>query len=97
MTKPVVAITFGDASGIGPELVAKFLNRPEISAAQIVLVGDAWVWAQGQKIAGVTPPVKVIHDWSEARSGDGTPMLLEMQTVAQSDIVQGQVTGKSVV
>ena len=92
MTKPVVAITFGDASGIGPELVAKFLNRPEISAAQIVLVGDAWVWAQGQKIAGVMPPVKVIQDWSEARSGDGTPMLLEMQTVAQSDIVQGQVT-----
>lgn len=92
MTKPVVAITFGDASGIGPELVAKFLTRPEISAAQIVLVGDAWVWAQGQKIAGVSPPVKVIQDWSQARSGDGTPMLLEMQTVTQTDIVQGQVT-----
>ena len=92
MTKPVVAITFGDASGIGPELVAKFLTRPEISAAQIVLVGDAWVWAQGQKIAGVSPPVKIIKDWSEARRGDGIPMLLEMQTVAQTDIIQGQVT-----
>ncbi len=92
MTKPVVAITFGDASGIGPELVAKFLTRPEISAAQIVLVGDAWVWAQGQKTASVSPPIKVIKNWSDARGGDGTPMLLEMQTVAQSDIVQGQVT-----
>jgi 4-hydroxythreonine-4-phosphate dehydrogenase len=92
MTKPVVAITFGDASGIGPELVAKFLSRPEITAAQIVLVGDPWVWAQGQKIAGVAPPVKIIKHWSEARDGDGTPMLLEMDTVAQADIVQGQVT-----
>jgi len=92
MTKPVVAITFGDASGIGPELVARFLTRPEISAAQIVLVGDPWVWAQGQKIADVSPAVNVIKDWSEARHGDGTPMLLEMQTVAQTDIVQGQVT-----
>ncbi len=92
MTKPVVAITFGDASGIGPELVAKFLTRPEISAAQIVLVGDAWVWAQGQKIAGVSPPVKIIKDWSEARVGDGTPMLLQMDTIAESDITQGQVT-----
>jgi 4-hydroxythreonine-4-phosphate dehydrogenase len=92
MTKPVVAITFGDASGIGPELVAKFLTRPEISAAQIVLVGDAWVWAQGQKTAGVSPPVKVIKNWSDARGGDGTPMLLEMQTAEQADIVQGQVT-----
>jgi 4-hydroxythreonine-4-phosphate dehydrogenase len=92
MTKPVVAITFGDASGIGPELVAKLLCRPEIAAAQILLVGDAWVWAQGQKIAGVSPLVKIIQDWSEARHGDGTPMLLAMQTVAESDVIQGQVT-----
>lgn len=92
MTKPVVAITFGDASGIGPELVAKFLTRPEISTAQILMVGDAWVWARGQKIAGVSPTVSVIKDWSEARRGDGTPMLLQMDTVAESDIIQGQVT-----
>ena len=88
----VVAITFGDASGIGPELVAKFLSRPEISAAQILLVGDAWVWEQGKKVAGLSPRVKTIKHWSEARSGDGTPMLLEMETVSESDIVQGQVT-----
>jgi 4-hydroxythreonine-4-phosphate dehydrogenase len=92
MIKPVVAITFGDASGIGPELVAKFLSRPEISAAQIVLVGDAWVWETGKEIAGVSPAVKVIKDWSEARIGDGTPMLLEMDTVAESDVITGQVT-----
>ncbi len=88
----VVAVTFGDASGIGPELVAKLLIRPEISAAQILLVGDAWVWEQGQKIAGLAPPVKIIKDWAQARGGDGTPMLLEMQTVSESDIIQGQVT-----
>jgi 4-hydroxythreonine-4-phosphate dehydrogenase len=92
MKKPVVAITFGDASGIGPELVARFLDRREISAAQILLVGDAWVWAQGQKIAGVSTQVKIIKDWSEARNGDGTPMLLEMQTVAEADIIPAQVT-----
>jgi 4-hydroxythreonine-4-phosphate dehydrogenase len=92
MKHPVVAITFGDASGIGPELVARFLARPEISAAQILLVGDAWVWTQGQKIAGVSTQVKIIKDWSEARNGDGTPMLLEMQTVAEADIVPAQVT-----
>ncbi|MBW8869652.1 MAG: 4-hydroxythreonine-4-phosphate dehydrogenase PdxA, partial [Acidobacteriales bacterium] len=46
MKKPVIAVTFGDASGIGPELVAKLLTRPEAqAAAQIALVGDAWVWA----------------------------------------------------
>jgi 4-hydroxythreonine-4-phosphate dehydrogenase len=93
MAKSVVAVTFGDASGIGPELVAKLLGRPEaLAAAQIVLVGDGWVWAEGQRIAGIATPVKAIRDWSEARSGDGAPMMLEMQTAAQADITPGQVS-----
>jgi len=93
MTKPIVAVTFGDASGIGPELVAKLLARPEVlAAANIVLVGDAWVWAEGQRIAGVAPRVKTIHGWDEARDGDDTPMFFEVETVAQADIVPAQVT-----
>src|SRR5437868_8889337 len=89
MNKPRVAMTFGNASGIGPELVANLLNRP---TAQIVLVGDAWVWAEGQRVAGIAPPVRVIRDWAEARHGDGTPMMLELTTVAKADIVPAQVT-----
>jgi 4-hydroxythreonine-4-phosphate dehydrogenase len=92
MIKPLVAVTFGDASGIGPELVAKLLARPQaLDAARIVLVGDAWVWTEGQRIAGVAPPVKIIRSWDEARGGDA-PMFLELETVAKSDIVPAQVT-----
>jgi 4-hydroxythreonine-4-phosphate dehydrogenase len=93
MTKPVVAVTFGDASGIGPELVAKFLNRPEaLAAAGIILVGDAWVWREGQRIAATNTQVRAIRDWREARDNTDAPMLLEMDTVAQSDIIPAQVT-----
>jgi 4-hydroxythreonine-4-phosphate dehydrogenase len=93
MKKPVVAVTFGDASGIGPELVARLLARPEaIAAAQILLVGDRWVWAEGQRIAGITTPVKTIKDFGEARSGDGAPLFLALETVAKTDIVPAQVT-----
>ena len=91
--KPVVAVTFGDASGIGPELVVKFLNRPEArAAAQIVVVGDAWVLAEGEKAAGRSAPIQVIHDWKQARSGDGTPMFLQLETVAPKDVIPAQVT-----
>ncbi|HEY0266528.1 MAG TPA: 4-hydroxythreonine-4-phosphate dehydrogenase PdxA [Rhizomicrobium sp.] len=91
--RPVIAVTFGDASGIGPELAAKLLLRPEArTAAQIVLVGDAWVLAEGEKIAGATAPVQVIHDWNQARVGDGTPMFLDVETVAHAEITPGQVT-----
>ena len=93
MTKPVVAVTFGDASGIGPELVAKLLNRPEaLAAAKIVLVGDAWVWREGQRIAGTNTQARTIREWREARDATDTLMFLEMETVAQSDIIPAQVT-----
>jgi 4-hydroxythreonine-4-phosphate dehydrogenase len=92
MTKPVVAVTFGDASGIGPELVAKLLARPEADAARIVLLGDAWVWEQAKRVAGVAPAVTIIKGWKEARVGDGTPMFLPLDTVAQADVLTGQVT-----
>ena len=93
MNKPVVAVTFGDASGIGPELVAKLLTRSDaLVAARIVLVGDPWVWAEGQRIAGTATKVKPIHDWSEARGSDEGPMFLELNTVAKTDIVPAQVT-----
>jgi len=92
MRKPVVALTFGDASGIGPELVAKLLAHPQVPAtANIVLVGDAWVWERGQQIAGTRTAVRAIRDWREARDGE-TPAFLEMQTVSQADIVPAQVT-----
>jgi 4-hydroxythreonine-4-phosphate dehydrogenase len=92
MKKPVVAVTFGDACGIGPELVAKLLARPEIKdVAQVVLVGDAWVWADGQRSAGMTSPVRVIHDWKDARGGDGVPLFLQTETVSQADVTPGQM------
>jgi 4-hydroxythreonine-4-phosphate dehydrogenase len=93
MKKPVVAVTFGDACGIGPELVARLLARPEIKdVAQLVLVGDAWVWADAQRAAGMTSPVKVIHDWKDVRSGDGVPLFLQTETVSQADVTPGQMT-----
>jgi 4-hydroxythreonine-4-phosphate dehydrogenase len=93
MARPVVAVTLGDVSGIGPELVAKLLARPEArAAAQIVVVGDAWALADGERTAGATSPIQVIHAWAEARKGDGTPMFLEVETVAKADILPAQVT-----
>ena len=92
--KPVIAVTFGDASGIGPELVAKLLARPESrAAATIVLVGDAWVWAAGKRAAGLDPEVRRIDGLAAARmAADDVPMLLAIDTVAEAEVIPGQVT-----
>lgn len=91
--KPVVAVTFGDASGIGPELVARLLARPEaLAAAQIVVVGDDWVWDEAKRVAGVAPAVQTVQNWKEARNGDGAPLFLPLKTVSRDDVIPGQVT-----
>ncbi len=93
MTRPVVAVSFGDASGIGPELVARLLARPDVKdAGQILVVGDDWVWQEAKRVAGTAPAVTVIRDWTEARGGDGTPLFLPLETVNRTDVVTGQVT-----
>lgn len=41
-TRPIVAITMGDASGVGPEVIMKALARPDIYAmCRPLVVGDA--------------------------------------------------------
>ncbi len=41
---PVVALTLGDPAGIGAELIARLLAKPEsMELANIVLVGDRWL------------------------------------------------------
>lgn len=53
--KPVVAITMGDPSGIGPEIVLKALTDPEIAPlAKWVVVGDTRILDKAGTIANAT-------------------------------------------
>lgn len=92
--KPVVALTLGDAAGIGPELIARLLSKPEaMTMANIVLVGDAWLWAEGQRVAGVKVPVRVVAGLPEVRDRGDTsqPAFLPVDTVAAAAVRVGQV------
>ena len=66
--KPVIALTLGDPAGIGPELIARLLARPEtLAQANVVLVGDAWLWEDGQRIAGVRIGCDPVTGFDEVR------------------------------
>ena len=92
-TLPVVALTLGDAAGIGPELIARLLSQPGINKdANIVLVGDPWLWQEGQAIAqrGVaTQPVSSLAE-VRARPLRSLPAFLAVDTLAPSQVQRGQ-------
>lgn len=90
--RTTVAVTLGDPAGIGAELVAKLLAEPgNAAAAQIVLVGDPWLWESGQAIAGVQVATRPIGSFEQAGTAPaGTPLFLAMDTVRKSEIVPGK-------
>jgi 4-hydroxythreonine-4-phosphate dehydrogenase len=91
--KPVVALTLGDPAGIGPELIARLLARPETMAqANVVLVGDAWLWEDGQPIAGVRIGCDPVAGFDEVRRRRDTshPAFLAVETVQPAQVQRGQ-------
>jgi len=87
--KPVVALTLGDPAGIGAELIARLLARPEAAQrANIVLVGDRWLWDEGQQIAGLQVATDAIDSLAavRGRASSARPAFLAVDTVAQAEV-----------
>jgi 4-hydroxythreonine-4-phosphate dehydrogenase len=90
---PVVAVTLGDPAGIGAELIARLLARPEAAAlANVVLVGDRWLWDDGQRIAGLQVATDEVHSLVEVRgrADTGRPAFLAVDTIAPGEVQRGK-------
>ncbi|MBB5463704.1 4-hydroxythreonine-4-phosphate dehydrogenase PdxA [Paraburkholderia sp. Cpub6] len=93
-TLPVIALTLGDPAGIGAELIAKLLARPDAaSRANLVLVGDRWLWEAGQRVAGVQVDVEPIASLAAARNRPSIacPALVEVDTIDPAQVKVGEV------
>jgi 4-hydroxythreonine-4-phosphate dehydrogenase len=92
--KPVIALTLGDPAGIGTELIARLLALPEVATlAHVVLVGDRWLWDEGQRIAGVQTATQDVASLAEVRTRADTsvPAFFAMDTVSAALVQRGQV------
>ncbi|PSJ44188.1 4-hydroxythreonine-4-phosphate dehydrogenase PdxA [Zobellella taiwanensis] len=91
--KPVVALTLGDAAGIGAELIARLLAEPGVGEqARIVLVADDWQWQQGQQLAGTDHQLPIVTRFAEAHEHQG-PVLLKVDTLAPTQARYAEVSG----
>ncbi len=91
---PVVALTLGDPAGIGAELIARLLSETDATTrANVVLIGDPWLWAWGQQMAGVQVATTPLTSLDQARGRADTQQaaFVAMDTVQRSDVTVGQV------
>jgi 4-hydroxythreonine-4-phosphate dehydrogenase len=89
---PVVALTLGDPAGIGPELIARLLASAGSAQANVVLVADAWLWSEGQRVAGLTVATQPVASLAAVRSRDDVtiPAFVAVDTVQRAQVHVGQ-------
>ncbi|HEY5632815.1 MAG TPA: 4-hydroxythreonine-4-phosphate dehydrogenase PdxA [Burkholderiaceae bacterium] len=67
MYRPLIAITMGDAAGVGPEVIMKSLARPALyESCRPLVVGDARRLREAGRIAGVSLEVRAVAGPGEA-------------------------------
>lgn len=93
--KPTVAVTLGDAAGIGSELVAKLFALSDVTQkAHTVLIGDEWQWQQGQKIAGTQITLPKIDRLEDVKNYD-TPVFFSLPTLEEGVVNFSQESAKA--
>jgi len=83
MDRPIVAVTMGDASGIGPEIIVKAFLNPEIqNTVRPIVVGDARIMKTAIKFAKGQPiEINAIKRVLEAKFQNGVIDVLDLQNI----------------
>ncbi|EOD80693.1 4-hydroxythreonine-4-phosphate dehydrogenase [Grimontia indica] len=100
--EPIVAVTLGDPSGIGPELVVKNFADPHFDRGRckIVIVGDEWLFSKAQKNVGVQIDTAHIANLDDlAQACENKIYFLPINTMAEESLqvaVANKASGRSV-
>lgn len=90
MKNPIIGILLGDATGIGPELIAKLCaSRSDWDGCDTLIVGSPSILDQGKKIAGVDFPVRIINDIADYEAGTAGYQMLAVDGLTPADYTLG--------
>lgn len=90
---PIIAISMGDPTGVGPEVTALALADPEVWACcRPLVVGDASIMAKAATVTKTGQAFHTISDPSEARYDPAAPDVLDLANTDASSLVPGQVS-----
>jgi len=94
MDRPLIAITIGDAAGIGPEIVVKALLSREVHDICLPLViGASPVMEDAIKLVTGQLKLHEVSKASEVLGLFGTIDLLDLHNLDRNDVITGQICG----
>jgi len=91
--KPIIGITMGDVTGIGPEIAARALANPETyQICNPLVIGDAQAMKQAiEGIAKVNLKLNPIKSVSQAKFEFGTADVLDLENIDMKGFTHGKV------
>ena len=100
---PIVALTPGDCTGIGPEQTARVLSDNRLAdAARLVVIGDGRVLEMGMMHAGVKLDIERVSSPKAASWSGGTVQLVDLGNtdparfpIGKSNAESGRLTGET--
>jgi len=82
MTRPIVAITMGDAAGVGPEIIMKSLAHQALyEQCRPLVIGDAARLRKAGAIVGVDLPVRSLQSIDEAKFHFGAVDCIDLKLI----------------
>lgn len=94
--KPVLGITMGDPCGIGPEVTARALARPDITAkCRPLVIGSIKVFEKAIRLVNTGLETHAISDVREAQFRDGVIDVLDQDLVDAETLVPGIVDARA--
>ncbi|MCW3991970.1 MAG: 4-hydroxythreonine-4-phosphate dehydrogenase PdxA, partial [Candidatus Bathyarchaeota archaeon] len=89
--KPLIALTMGDAAGIGPEIIAKTLALEEIyEICRPVVIGDGGAMGMGVDVSGLKLDIHPVESLSEALFTRGKMDVLDLENIDVEKLVMGR-------
>ena len=94
MSRPIIAITMGDAAGIGPEIIIKALGHAEVyDRCRPLVIGDAGRLRKVAPVVGSSLRVRAVDGPAQAGFAAGTVDCLDLGLIPP-DMAFGQVSAQ---
>ena len=94
--RPRLAIVMGDATGIGPEIVAKSLSTEETNRlCRPVVIGDARVMTEAIRLTRVNLKIFPLKRWEEASGQGGRLEIFDLANLDPAEYRMGEVSARA--
>jgi 4-hydroxythreonine-4-phosphate dehydrogenase len=90
--KPFIAITMGDATGIGPEIIIKSLLKNNIyRICYPIVIGESRTMSKTIKALGLSLQLNIIEHAEKAVGQPGTIDIIDLKNLDEKDIMTGKI------